>query len=104
MVKEASKKAKKLRLDPAAPTVVDLQESQPVPTPKAMPDPGNASDLKLKLAARIEELRKKRGIEVTEPAKSRQELLEKRRVKKNERQKALLKKKDNRKMALDTTV
>lgn len=66
-----------------------------------MPVQGNAHELKSKLQARIQELKQKRTL--TEP-KSRLELLEKRKLKKMERQKALVKKKDNRKMGLDTKV
>ncbi|KAJ3348070.1 hypothetical protein HDU91_006636, partial [Kappamyces sp. JEL0680] len=119
-IKEASKKAKKLKLDPqTAQTVVDLQQEQAQKqsenaddseTNAAVPvvpmqDPGNASDLKQRLAARIEELRQKRaGSGAGAEPKSRQELLERRRLKKLDRKKALLKKKDSRKMGVDTKV
>jgi outer membrane protein TolC len=58
-------------------------------------------DLKHKLKQRIEELKSLRN---QSGVKSRLELLDKRKQKKAQRQKLLLKQKENRKMELDTKV
>jgi hypothetical protein len=63
----------------------------------------NAVELKERLKNRIEELRAARKQSDT-PVHSRHELLEKRKLKKQERQKALQKKKDARKLDVDTKV
>jgi phosphopantetheinyl transferase (holo-ACP synthase) len=103
-IKEASKKAKKQRLDPEvyAPTVHEDEDMEEMDIPTVQPlENSDAVELKEKLQQRIQELRQKRG--AADP-KSRQELLEKRKQKQEKRKELLKKQKENRKMGLDTRV
>jgi phosphopantetheinyl transferase (holo-ACP synthase) len=103
-IKEASKKAKKQRLDPDvfAPAIHEDEDMEEVEIPTVQPlENSDAVELKEKLQQRIQELRQKRG--AADP-KSRQELLEKRKQKQEKRKELLKKQKENRKMGLDTRV
>ncbi|KAH6559794.1 hypothetical protein BASA50_000097 [Batrachochytrium salamandrivorans] len=130
-IKEATKKAKRAKLDPNAPkTVSEIQHemtlhtqsplemtpstSQPTvipPTPHPLRPMAAATAIELKdrLQKRIEELRAKRNIfqvndDSASPSapKTRQDIIEKRKQKKQQRKEAMLKKRDSRKKMDDT--
>ncbi|KAJ3177667.1 surfeit locus protein [Gaertneriomyces sp. JEL0708] len=133
VIKEATKKAKKAKLDPAnAKSVLDIQQEQLLAEKEQKgdaadePDNGDTSDgshaddeiafqplpsgsiteLKEKLQNRIQELRAKRKApaeEETSAPKSRQEILEKRAKKKRERKDSIQQKKEKRRKLDDTT-
>ncbi|KAJ3252931.1 hypothetical protein HK103_001077 [Boothiomyces macroporosus] len=95
-IKDATKKAKKQKLDPESKTTVEIQQEKEQ-TMNFQPMANlNPVELKEKLKMRIEELRNQRG--VTEKI-DRKELLEKRRLKKQEKKQ---KRKETRKSTSDT--
>ncbi|KAH6560244.1 hypothetical protein BASA62_000213 [Batrachochytrium salamandrivorans] len=107
-IKEATKKAKRAKLDPNAPkTVSEIQHEMTLHTqPMAA---ATAIELKDRLQKRIEELRAKRNIfqvndDSASPSapKTRQDIIEKRKQKKQQRKEAMLKKRDSRKKMDDT--
>ncbi|KAI8910208.1 surfeit locus protein 6-domain-containing protein [Gorgonomyces haynaldii] len=81
-VKEKSKKAKKLKLDPAEPkNVVDMQATQPEPQ-RVNTQTVTAAELQQRLKNKLEELRKTTGV-----PKSRGEMIEKRQKQEKKHQK-----------------
>ncbi|KAJ3318590.1 hypothetical protein HDV06_007172 [Boothiomyces sp. JEL0866] len=95
-IKDATKKAKKQKLDPESKTTIEIQQEKEQ-TSNFQPMANlNPVELTEKLKMRIAELRNQRG--VTEKI-DRKELLEKRRLKKQEKKQ---KRKENRKSTSDT--